>query len=195
MAAVPKLAHLVLQTNRLEEMRDWYCRLLAARVVVENPAMVFLTFDEEHHRLALVSPPGVELAERTALTVGLQHSAFTFDSLRDLLDRYESLKAEGLEPHVPVQHGVTTSLYYRDPDGNLVEFQADTFATPEAATNYMMTAQEYAEDPIGPSFDPQLMADELRAGRSPEQLMTRAWAKSGPPLPHPMWALAGADQN
>src|SRR5438067_4200520 len=112
MPGPPKLAHLVLQTNRLPQMREWYCRLLAARVVFESPAVVFLTFDEEHHRLALVSPPGVQLAERTALTVGLQHSAFTFESLKDLLDRFESLKADGLEPHAPVQHGGTTSLDY-----------------------------------------------------------------------------------
>ena len=189
--SVPKLAHIVLQTNRLPEMRDWYCRLLDARVVYENPAMVFLTFDEEHHRIALASPPGVALAERTPLTVGLQHSAFTFASLKDLLDRFETLKSKGLEPYVPVQHGVTTSLYYRDPDGNLVELQADTFATAEAATHYMTSAQEYAQDPIGPSFDPQLMANELRAGRSEEELMSRAWATSNSDLPHPLWALAG----
>ena len=189
--SVPKLTHIVLQTNRLHDMRDWYCRLLDARVVYENPAMVFLTYDEEHHRIALTSPPGVDLAERTALTVGLQHSAFTFESLKDLLDRFEALKSEGLEPHVPVQHGVTTSLYYRDPDGNLVELQADTFATAEAATHYMTSAEEYAQDPIGPSFDPQMMADELRAGRDEQELMSREWAASGPELPHPMWALVG----
>jgi catechol 2,3-dioxygenase-like lactoylglutathione lyase family enzyme len=37
--SVPKLAHIVLQTNRLQGMRDWYCRLRDARVVYENPAM------------------------------------------------------------------------------------------------------------------------------------------------------------
>jgi hypothetical protein len=141
------------------------------------------------------APPGTRLAERTPLTVGLQHSAYTFDTLRDLLDRYEALKAEGLEPYVPIQHGVTTSLYYRDPDGNLAELQADSFATPAAATNYMMTAQEYAEDTIGPSFDPQLMLDELRAGRSEDELMTRAWALSRSQLPHPVWAFAGDAEN
>jgi catechol-2,3-dioxygenase len=195
MSTGPKLAHIVLQTNRLTDMRDWYCALLSARVVYENPAVCFLTFDAEHHRVAFVSPPGPRLAERSPLTVGLQHSAYTFDTLLELLERYEALKAGGLEPFVPIQHGVTTSLYYRDPDGNLAELQVDTFATPEAATNYMMTAQEYAEDTIGPSFDPQLMLDELRAGRSEDELMTRAWALSQPQLPHPVWAFAGEARN
>ena len=32
-----KLAHLVYQTNRMTEMRDWYCSVLGGRVVYEDP--------------------------------------------------------------------------------------------------------------------------------------------------------------
>jgi len=31
-----KLAHLVYQTNRMAEMRDWYCTVLGARVIYER---------------------------------------------------------------------------------------------------------------------------------------------------------------
>lgn len=191
MSSTPKFAHIVLQTNRLQEMKDWYCTLLGAHVVFENPAMCFITFDEEHHRIAIGSLPGVTLDERTPMTVGLQHSAYTYPTLKALLDHYEHLKGLGLEPHAPVQHGVTTSLYYRDPDGNLAELTVDNFVDPEDSTHYMQTALEYIEDPIGPAFDPQLMADELRAGGDPRELATRAWALSGPALPHPAAALLG----
>lgn len=51
-------------------------------------------------------------------TAGMHHTAFTFDALDDLLDRYHELAAAGIEPAVPIQYGVTTSLYYRDPDRN-----------------------------------------------------------------------------
>ena len=40
----------------------------------------------------------------------------------------EALEEVGIQPHVPVQHGPTTSLYYRDPDGNMVELQIDNMA-------------------------------------------------------------------
>ena len=120
MSVVPKLAHIVLMTGQLPALREWYCTVLGAHVVFENPGLCFLTFDEEHHRLALVSPP-VPVTARTPLTAGMHHSAYTFPSLADLLDRYAELKALGIEPLTPIQHGVTTSLYYRDPDGNLVE--------------------------------------------------------------------------
>lgn len=179
--STPKLAHFVLQTNRLAEMRDWYCTVLNATVVFENPGMCFLTFDEEHHRIALLQPPGEPLTERTPTTVGLQHSAYTFEDLRSLIDTYRRLRDQGLQPYMPIQHGVTTSLYYQDPDGNLVELQIDNVDDPEAATAYMM-GEEYAADPIGPTFDPEAMAAALDGGVDPAVLTTRAWAL-GPGAP------------
>jgi catechol-2,3-dioxygenase len=187
----PKFAHVVIQTNRLEEMRDWYCSLLGAHVVYQNPAMCFLTFDEEHHRIAFFRPPGPPLVERTPLTTGLQHTAYTFPDLQSLLSRYTTLRQAGVTPFVPVQHGVTTSIYYRDPDGNLAELQIDNFE-PDAATAYM-EGPEYAADPIGPSFDPDLMLRELTNGTTKATLTTRAWAaETAPDLPHPTTVLAAA---
>lgn len=78
-----------LQTNQLAAVKDWYIKVLDAHVVYENPMISFLAFDEEHHRLAIAQVPG--LVERTPLTVGLFHLAFTFDSLGELLAKYEEL--------------------------------------------------------------------------------------------------------
>jgi catechol-2,3-dioxygenase len=178
MAPVPKFAHIVLQTNQLAAMRTFYCTVLDAHVVYENIMLCFLTFDDEHHRIALVQPPIGELPERTPLTVGLAHSAFTFPSLPDLLAKYSSLAAKGLLPRVCVQHGITTSLYYRDPDGNSVELQIDNFSTPDEATAYMH--KEYDQDPIGPSFAPDKLIEALGAGVPLSTLTTRAWAASTP---------------
>jgi len=47
-----KLAHLVFQTNRIGAMRDWYCTVLDGHVVYENPQLSFVTYDDEHHRVA-----------------------------------------------------------------------------------------------------------------------------------------------
>ncbi|MEH0420795.1 VOC family protein [Streptomyces sp. B21-083] len=175
-AATPKLAHLVLQTNQLQAMRDWYRTVLKAHVVFENPMMVFLTFDEEHHRIALMGPIAGPLTERTPMTVGLQHSAYTFPELGSLMYRYEELKAAGVEPRLPLQHGFTTSLYYRDPDGNHVELQVDNFSTAKEATAYL-EGPEYEADPIGVVFDPTAMAEAVRAGVSEKELLGRAWAE------------------
>lgn len=172
-----KLAHIVLQTNQRDALRDWYLQVLDAHVVYENDVLTFITFDDEHHRLAIAQLPGA--TERTPTTVGLSHSAYTFDDLSGLLTKFEQLKTVGIEPYVPVQHGVTTSLYYRDPDGNMVELQIDNFATPDEATAYM-EGNEYGSDPIGPSFEPEVMLSALRSGTAESELITRAWAQNCP---------------
>ena len=45
MSVVPKLAHIVLMTGQLPALREWYCTVLGAHVVFENPGLCFLTLD------------------------------------------------------------------------------------------------------------------------------------------------------
>jgi hypothetical protein len=78
-----RLAHIVLQTGQSTVLRDWYLKVLDAHVVFENEMSSFMTFDEEHHRLAIAQLP--QPAPRTSMTVGLAHSAYTFGSLHGLL--------------------------------------------------------------------------------------------------------------
>jgi catechol-2,3-dioxygenase len=177
MSTDKKLAHFVLQTGELPVLRDWYLRVLDAHVVYENQFLSLMTFDEEHHRLGIVQLP--QPVKRTPMTVGLAHSAYTFPGLEKLLTKYEDLKKADIQPHVPVQHGPTTSIYYHDPDGNMVELQIDNFTTPEEATEYLR-GEEFHADPFGPSFDPDVMLAALRAGTPESELLTRAWARTCP---------------
>ena len=80
---------------------------------------------------------------------------------------------------MPIQHGMTTSLYYRDPDGNAVELQIDNFASADEATRYM-NGPEFAEDPVGPTFDAAALADAFDAGVPVPELTTRRWAARSP---------------
>ncbi|MEU6439601.1 VOC family protein [Streptomyces sp. NPDC047046] len=188
MAASPKFAHVVFQTSQPQEMRDWYCTVLDGHVVYSDEALSFITFDEEHHRVALLHPPTPEpFRRKTPDTAAMHHVAYTFDDLDDLLDRYVKLRDDGVLPAVCIAHGVTTSLYYRDPDGNLVEMQIDRFAEPDDATAYMR-GPEYAGDSVGPSFDPEKLLADRRAGASTEELSDRSWALAQE-LPDPMGQL------
>ncbi|MFD5830850.1 VOC family protein [Lentzea sp. NPDC060358] len=189
MSATPKFAHVVFRTSQAAQMRDWYCAVLDAHVVYEDDNLTFVTFDEEHHRIALINSPA-PLERKSPTTAAMHHVAYTFDHLDDLLARYESLQAKGIAPSVCIAHGVTTSMYYQDPDGNFVEMQIDTFAEPEAATAYM-NGPEYAADSVGPAFEPQAMLEARRAGADAGQLTDRAWAL-GAGLPDPMPILVGA---
>ncbi|GJF32422.1 putative biphenyl-2,3-diol 1,2-dioxygenase III [Kitasatospora sp. NE20-6] len=184
----PKFAHVVFQTSRPDEMRDWYCAVLDGHTVFQDDALCFLTFDEEHHRVALITPP-TPLERKTPATACAHHVAYTFDTLDDLLARYGKLQETGILPAVSIAHGVTTSLYYRDPDGNFVEMQIDNFAEPHEATAYMH-GDEYREDSVGPAFDPAAMLTARRAGATVEELTDRAWSLEQN-LPDPMLVLMG----
>lgn len=183
----PRLAHVVLQTAQPEAMTDFYTTILGGHVVFAGHNLTFITCDEEHHRIAFVAPPE-GLAPKDMGAAGIHHVAFTFDDLDQLLDRYQFLAERGIKPTVPIQHGVTTSLYYRDPDGNFVEMQVDNFVNPDDATAYM-NGPDYDEDGVGPAFDVERMIEARRNGASVEELTTRVWAKSGPALPDPMIAF------
>jgi catechol-2,3-dioxygenase len=185
-----KLAHIVLQTSRIKQMRDFYAKVIGAHVVLESEDSCLMTFDEEHHRIAFTSPP-FPLEAKSPTAAGLHHSAYTFADVDALLDHYSTLAAQGIRPAVSAQHGVTTSLYYLDPDGNFVELQVDNFATPDEATAYM-TGEEYTADVAGPTFDPELLVEARRNGQPPEVICTRTWALSGPLRPGVMEAFASA---
>jgi len=170
-----KLAHLVLLTRDLPRIRDWYTTVLQATVTVENPMLSFISYDEEHHRIAFVGIP--DLPPRAAgPQVGLHHIAFTYRSLEELLRTYERLKRLGIEPYWPINHGVTISMYYRDPDGNSVELQVDAFGSMEEARAYMRS-DTFRTNPIGVVYDPDELVRRHRTGEPLESL--RLW----PPMP------------
>ncbi|KIW90899.1 uncharacterized protein Z519_08682 [Cladophialophora bantiana CBS 173.52] len=165
-----KLAHVVLRTNNFETMVEFYKDFLGAEVIYKNDFLAFLTYDEEHHRVAIAAVPGTKTKD--AETCGLEHMAFTFDTLEDLLLAYRQRKQRGIEPLWPVNHGPTTSIYYRDPDGNMIETQTDNFESPGDATDFMRS-KYYDENPIGTDFDPEEMIDRLKMGVSEKELKKR----------------------
>ena len=169
MAHPMRLSHVVMQTNQLAEMRDWYCTVLCAKPAFENERMAFLAYDEEHHRIGLLALDDYAIPERA--TVGLQHMSFTYDSLWTLFENYEQLKAKGILPIWTVNHGPTISMYYADPDGNHVELQVDVFGTSEEADEFI-SGDIYRNDPKGVDFDPEEMFARLRAG-TPFEVLTR----------------------
>jgi catechol-2,3-dioxygenase len=165
-----RLAHIVFRTTDKHALMDWYGKLLSARVVFENKFIGFLTYDEEHHRIAVIEVPNLERGN--GKTVGLHHIAFTYASFDDLLSNYERLRDVGITPSHCVNHGPTTSMYYKDPDGNFVELQIDNFASNEEADAWM-SSSEFAENPIGVDFEPAELVAKFRGGVPESQLKKR----------------------
>jgi len=172
MPSPSRLAHYVLRTNQLQALVDWYCTLLDARVNFSNERIAFISYDDEHHRVAFVAlEPYIEKPQ--AQQVGFYHAAFAFDELGQLLDNYERLKALGILPYRCINHGPTVSLYYRDPDRNDVEMQVDSFPD-SASTNAWMRSEQFRNNPIGLPIDPEQMIANKRAGMPDAVQLRRA---------------------
>jgi catechol 2,3-dioxygenase-like lactoylglutathione lyase family enzyme len=122
-----KLAHVVLVTPQFEAAKAWYRSVLNAHPTYENSQVCFMTYDDEHHRIGLINMP--DLAPAPPGIAGLDHLAFTYDTLGELLASYQRLRGLGIEPYWTINHGPTISFYFRDPDGNKVELQYDVFRT------------------------------------------------------------------
>ena len=169
-----QLAHVVRRTARVEELVRWYSTVLGATVVHSDGTLAFLTYDDEHHRVAIVGIPG--LPDQPAMAAGTDHIAFTYADLDDLLQTYLRLAGEGIEPFWCINHGPTTSMYYKDPDGSRLELQVDNMPSREATDRWMRSG-EFAANPIGVVFDPRELVARYAAGEPVEQLTAR------PPLP------------
>jgi catechol-2,3-dioxygenase len=188
MARPSKFAHVVYSTRRYEEMVNWYESVFEAKVVYQNPAFAFLTYDDEHHRFAFanlsVLAPDNRVSE-TRDNAGVNHVAYTYANLGDLLATYERLKGMGIDPYWRIHHGITLSLYYRDPDGNRMEFQVDSLTVDEAKA-YMQT-DAFAENPAGVEIDPEVLLAQYRSGVPEQQLLAMPDGPMSPiPLEHGM---------
>ena len=170
-----KFVHVVYRTSRFAEMVRWYQMVFDAKVQYQNPALAFLTYDAEHHRFAFanldVLQPNAGEKDRRGV-VGVDHVAYTYASLNDLLENYAQLKAQGIKPYWCVHHGITVSMYYADPDGNQMEFQVDCFASNEDA-NAFMEGPHFAANPIGVEYDPDEWLAKARAGTPVSEFLRR----------------------
>ena len=169
--------HVVLKTARFKEQVHFYKIILNAKEVMGNEEMSFLTYDQEHHRIAIANFK--EMPDLDPQAAGVDHFAYAFSSLGYLLANYIRLKSEGIQPYWCINHGPTTSLYYRDHDGNQVELQNDNFDTHEELIHFFDT-DAFRANPLGVQFDPDRLVELYRAGRSEDELKQQGVAPREP---------------
>ena len=157
------MSHIVINTHpgNYENMVSWYMKVFEAEIAYANDDVAFLGFDDEHHRSAIAAVPHV--VKPRDKSSGLNHFAFTYEDLEQLLFSYERLKSEGIEPYWPILHGPTTSLYYKDPDLNRVELLCDNLAgnLSELSAEY----RQYARVPINPVVEDFPVGEKTHQGQ------------------------------
>ena len=165
-----RLAHVVLRSSQFDALVHWYTTVLGAKIAFSDGNLAFLSYDEEHHRIAVLNMPG--LAPQREGTAGVHHMAFTYATLSDLVSTYERLEAVGIRPVCCLNHGPTTSMYYADPDGNQVELQVDNYDTVQEAGAFFYS-DAFARNPIGVDFEPAELARRFHSGEDEASIKKR----------------------
>jgi catechol-2,3-dioxygenase len=169
-----KMAHLVYRCARRDEMVAWYTTVFQAHTVFQDNVLTFLAYDDEHHRFAFFNMQGIppKLTEAT----GVHHIAYSYRTITELLTTYTRLKEGGILPFWCINHGPTTSLYYRDPEANEIELQVDNDENAAA----FFHSDAFARNPIGVEFDPDELVRMWQAGASDAELCAVGTAAIAP---------------
>ena len=169
-----RLHHVNLKAYHFEEMRAFYTALIGIHPVAEVGTFGWYTFDTANHRLALMHLP--TFSERVPESAGMHHMAFEYDALADLMKTYLRLKKIGVVPAGCLNHGMTTSFYYRDPDGNYVEMQVDNFGPDPAVSTAFMHTPPFLANPIGVPINPESYVTAWQQGATLRELHERSYA-------------------
>ncbi len=121
-----EIGHVVLRVRDLERSKRFYEDLLGFRLVSEIPGrMAFFTATgENHHDLALMAV-GPNAPSPSPYGVGLYHLAVQLPSADAVKAAFRRLAEAGAVIEGASDHGVSHSVYIRDPDGIEIELYAD----------------------------------------------------------------------
>jgi catechol 2,3-dioxygenase len=150
MSTLPRLSfgHMGIHVTNLEVMEDFYRRMLGFVVsdrgeLAAGQKIVFLTQNPgAHHQIVLVTG-----RPETSGYNPINQISFQLDALEDL-QRYRGIFEHEGRKMRPVDHGNAWSIYFKDPEGNTIEFFVDS--------------PFYTAQPCGEPLDLTIPADEIR---------------------------------
>ena len=132
MPAIEALGHVGVYTEDLMKQRDFYSRVLGLKIAdedLENRGMVFMSADpdREHHEFVLMKG---RVTRDDAKVI--QQISFIVNSVEDLKEYHQRLKAENITVERTVSHGNALGMYFFDPEGNRIELYYRTgFEVPQ----------------------------------------------------------------
>jgi len=123
MVKVRKINHLVLRVRDVDRSIGFYRDVLGMEIVgrvgPNGSAGVFFKFTDNHHDLACFAL-GADAAGPYENQVGMYHVALEVETLQELAAARDELARAGALVGAS-DHGVSKSLYVKDPDGNELE--------------------------------------------------------------------------
>ena len=122
-----RIGHVVLKVRNLERAKKFYAEVMGLEVMKVEPSIkmaFFASNGRDHHEIAAIEIDA-NVPDSQASGVGLSHLAFRLRDEAHLRAAYTDLKEHGVKIISAVNHGVTKSIYFRDPDGHLLEVYCD----------------------------------------------------------------------
>jgi catechol 2,3-dioxygenase len=146
-----RIGHVVLKVRDLERTKKFYAEVMGLEIMKVEPSIrmaFFASNGRDHHEIAAIEIDG-NIPDSQAGGFGLSHLAFRLRDEAHLRAAYTDLKEHEVKIISAVNHGVTKSIYFRDPDGHLLEVYCD--GLPEELAKfpdpYMgMGALDFAKD-------------------------------------------------
>ncbi len=121
-----RIGHVHLKVSDLERAIGFYHGVLGFDVVQRlGDAAAFLSAGGYHHHLGLNTWESLGGSPPAPGTTGLYHTAILYPNRSALADAFRRVTAAGIDLDGAADHGVSESLYLRDPDGNGVELYCD----------------------------------------------------------------------
>ena len=176
----PKLQHCGLTTGNLDAMLEWYGKVLGMTVNKRVPApegtpfrtVAFASNDECNHRLSFFETPGLSADGDRDQHARVQHIAFEYQTLDDLLGTYVRLKTLGIPLLWAADQFIQTAIYYADPDGNIIELNVNNFTSDWTVTEQLKNLPSR----LHMNVDPEKLIAARKSGASPWEVHERAVA-------------------
>jgi len=120
-----RIGHVVIKVRNLERSARFYSEVMGLQVMKMEPGMGFFASNgRDHHEIAAIEV-GADAPVAPPRAIGLSHIAFRLNDEAHLRAAYDDLKAHDVKIITTINHGVTKSIYFRDPDGNQLEVYCD----------------------------------------------------------------------
>ena len=84
---------------------------------------------------------------------------------------YQNAKNNGIEPHWTINHGWITGMYYKDPDGHLVEIFFEHWRNQDEFKSNI--APDFIEEPVGTNMDIEVLYEMFKNGATFEELIVK----------------------
>jgi len=122
-----RIGHVVIKVRDLERSRKFYTEVMGLDLMMElsMPKIAFFaSHRRDHHELGCLEV-GKDAAGVEGRQIGLMHIAFRLTDEEHLRAAYKVLKENNVPINFTVDHIITKSIYFSDPDGHQIEVYCD----------------------------------------------------------------------